>query len=333
MKHIVVVALLVVASTFLVHIGLANAGLFPLQASAQAVFVDEVFGIHLWFISFLFSLIVVILLYSLVVFRRRKGDLGDGAHIVGNTGLEVTWTMLPLLAVIYLAYIGAQSLGEVRRIDPSAMVVKVIAGQWYWQYQYPDYGIMSTELYLPVGRQIDLQMTSEDVIHSFWVPEFRVKQDLVPGQTTELRITPTVIGNYKVRCAELCGASHAYMEGAVDVVSQQDFDAWVTKQQSSVSENPALRGEQLAAQYGCTSCHSTDGTPKIGPTWFGLYEAEVPLEDGTKTVADHDYLSQSINNPNLHIVAGFPANVMPSFEGTLDQTEVEALVAYIETLK
>ena len=104
---------------------------------------------------------------------------------------------------------------------------------------------------LPVNQQVDLQMTSQDVIHSFWVPEFRVKQDLVPGRTTDLRITPTKIGQYKVRCAELCGASHAYMEGAVNVVSQEDFDKWVTEQKSAAPVDPVLRGEQLAQQYGC----------------------------------------------------------------------------------
>jgi cytochrome c oxidase subunit 2 len=333
MKHAVIVAVLVLASTFLIHSGLAGVNLLPAQASAQAVAVDQIFGIHLWFISFLFSLIVVTLLYSLVVFRRKKGETGDGAHIEGNTGLEVTWTLLPFLAVIFLAYVGAESLGEVRRIDPSALVVKVISGQWYWQYQYPDYGVTATELYLPVGRQTKLQMTSVDVIHSFWVPEFRVKQDLVPGQTTELRITPTTAGRYKVRCAELCGTSHTYMEGAVYVVTQPEFEAWVARQQSTVSLDPALRGEQLATQYGCTACHSTDGSRKTGPTWAKLYEAEVPLADGRTVRADREYLVESIVNPNLRIVAGYSANVMPSFAETLDQAAIESIVTYIETLK
>lgn len=333
LAHFTVIAILVILSTLLVHTGLESAGLLPLQASAQAVTIDELMGLHFWLISFLFSLIMVVLIYSLIVFRRKPGETGDGAHIEGSSTLEVLWTAIPLVAVIFLAYLGARSLGEVRRADPSAMVVKVIGGQWYWQYQYPDFGIVTTDLYLPVDRQVDLQMTSNDVIHSFWVPEFRVKQDLVPGRTTELRITPTVIGKYKVLCAELCGASHAYMEGAVYVVTQEEFDAWITTQQDTTEVDPILRGEQLAQQYGCINCHSIDGSDMIGPTWKGLYEKERNLTDGTTAIADRQYLLTAIVNPNLQVVAGFPANVMPSFADTLDQTAIESLVAYIESLK
>ena len=167
---------------------------------------------------------MVTLVYSLIAYHRRKGEIGDGAHLTGNSTLEITWTAIPLIAVLVLAFAGAKNLGAIRVIDPSALQVKVTAGQWYWQYAYPDYGVTSTDLYLPVNTQIDLQMTSVDVIHSFWVPEFRVKQDINPGRTVDLRVTPTLIGDYKVRCSELCGLRHAYMEGAVKVVSQADFD-------------------------------------------------------------------------------------------------------------
>jgi cytochrome c oxidase subunit 2 len=271
--------------------------------------------------------------YSLVVFRRKKGETGDGAHIEGNNTLEIVWTLIPLMLVVYLAYLGAYSLGEVRKIDLSALRIKVVAGQWYWQFQYPEYGVSSTELYLPINQQVDMQMTSNDVIHSFWVPEFRVKQDLVPGQTTELRITPTVLGDYKVRCAELCGASHAYMEAVVKVVDQAGFDSWIATQQSSAPVDPVLRGQQLVGQYGCPTCHSQDGSTKIGPTWLNLFNSMVLLDDGTSIKADNGYLVSSILEPNLHIVKGFPSNVMPSFKDILDQTQVESIAAYIESLK
>jgi cytochrome c oxidase subunit 2 len=312
---------------------LTNIGLLPVEASAQSVEIDQLFSLYTWMISFLFSLIMVVLVYCLIVFRRRKGETGDGAYITGNTALEIAWTAIPLILVVILAYIGGKSLGVIRRIDPSALKVKVIAGQWYWQYQYPEYGVSSTDLYLPVGKQIDLVMSSNDVIHSFWVPEFRVKQDLVPGRTTELRVTPTLIGEYKVRCAELCGTRHAYMEGLVNVVSQVDFEKWISQQQSAAPIDPALRGQQLAQDYGCANCHSTDGSQKIGPTWLHLYQSNVELSDGTSVVADENYLKTAIINANLQIVNGFPANVMPDFSNTLDQTMVESLVAYIKTLK
>ena len=333
MRHFIVVSLLVILCTLLVYTGLNNIGLLPLQASLQAVSIDHLFQIHIGLISFLFSLIVVILGYSLVVFRRKKGETGDGAHIEGNTTLEIVWTLIPLMIVIYLAYLGAYSLGEVRRIDMSALQVKVTAGQWYWQFQYPESGVTSTELYLPINRQVDLQMTSNDVIHSFWVPEFRVKQDIIPGQVTELRITPTILGDYKVRCAELCGASHAYMEGIVRVVDQAGFENWIKDQQTTTQVDPVLRGQQIVQQYGCVTCHSLDGSSKIGPTWQHLSGSTVPLEGGSTIQADHAYLVSSILEPNLHVVKGFPANVMPTFKDILDQTQVESIAAFIESLK
>ena len=333
MKHFIVVAILVIVCTFLVYTGLTAIGLLPIQASEQAIVIDELFDVHIALISFLFSLIMVIMFYSLVVFRRRKGELGDGAFIKGNSGLEITWTLIPFIIVVFLAYLGAYSLGEIRRIDLTALQVNVTAGQWYWQYQYPEYGIASTDLYLPVDSQVSLDMTSNDVIHSFWVPEFRVKMDLVPGQVNNLRITPTITGSYKVRCAELCGASHAYMEGNVFVVEQSEFDAWVSEQQSTVVIDPVLRGQQLVQQYGCTTCHSLDGSSKIGPTWKNLFGHQVTLDDGSTIMADSEYLIQSILEPNLHIVEGFPANVMPDFKDILDQTQVESIAAYIESLK
>jgi cytochrome c oxidase subunit II len=333
MRRYVTIFILVIASTFVVHEWLMLVHLFPKQASTQSVAVDQLFHVHLWVISFLFSLIMVTLIYSLIVFRRRKGETGDGAYITGNSTLEMTWTAIPLMAVLVLAYAGAKTLGAIRAIDPSALQVKVTAGQWYWRYQYPEYGVSSTDLYLPVNRQIDLQMTSVDVIHSFWVPEFRVKQDIVPGRTVDLRVTPDLIGEYMVRCSELCGLRHAYMEGKVNVVSQGDFDQWIAQQELAAPESPELRGQQLATDFGCVNCHSADGSPKTGPTWLHLYESTVKLTDGSSVTADDNYLKTSIIQPNAQVTLGFPANVMPDFSTVLDQTMVEALVAYIKTLK
>jgi cytochrome c oxidase subunit II len=213
MRHFVVVGILIVVVTVLTYVGLDSAGLMPEPASAQAVPIDWLWDLQVKAMTFLFALIVVPMVYSLVVFRRRKGDTTDAEHIEGNTKLEIAWTVIPLFVVLGMAYIGAENLAETRRVDPDAMEVRVTGFQWGWRFEYPEYGITTNELYLPVNRQVVLKMTSTDVLHSFWVPEFRVKQDLVPGRVTELRITPTMVGDtYKVRCAEMCGTSHAYME-------------------------------------------------------------------------------------------------------------------------
>ncbi|GAB4463829.1 MAG: cytochrome c oxidase subunit II [Anaerolineales bacterium] len=335
MRHFVIVGILVIALAVLTYVGLNSAGLMPVEASAQAAPIDWLWDLQVKAMSFLFALIVVPMLYSLLVFRRKKGDTSDAAHVEGNTTLEVVWTVIPLVMVLGMAYIGAQNLGETRRVDPDAMVVNVTGFQWGWSFEYPDYGITSKELYLPVNKQVLLKMTSRDVIHSFWVPEFRVKQDLVPGRVTELRITPTVLGDtYKVRCSEICGTSHAYMENPVIVVEKVAFDAWVSEQQAlaaQAGQTPEGRGLALVTANGCRACHSIDGSAGVGPTWFQLAGSEVPLSGGGTVVADDAYLLESILQPQAKIVAGFETQQMPVYNFTEEQAA--DIIAYIKTLK
>jgi cytochrome c oxidase subunit 2 len=311
-----------------------SAGLMPLAASAQAGPIDWLWNLEVMTISFLFALIIVPMGYSLVVFRRRKGDTTDAEHIEGNTNLEITWTVVPLFIVMVFAFLGAGNLSEIRRVDPDALVVRVNGFQWAWSFEYPTFGVTSTELHLPVGRQVLLQMTSNDVIHSFWVPEFRVKQDLVPGRITELRITPTVIGNYMVRCAELCGTAHAYMENPVIVSSQEDFDVWVEEQVAIAEEQAATpegRGQALVAANGCAACHSINGAAGIGPTWLGLFGRQEVLTDGSVITVDEEYIHESIVAPQAKIVAGFENQLMPAYNFTDEQ--IADIIAYIKTLQ
>jgi len=333
MLHFLIVGILVVATTILTYFGVSVMWHMPLSASAQAIPIDWLWDVQIKAMSFLFALIVVPMFFSLIVFRRRKGETGDGEHFEGNTKLEIAWTILPLIAVVSMAYIGAGNLSEVRRADPDAMVVNVTGSQWAWKFEY-DNGIASKELHLPVGKQAYLKMTSKDVLHSFWVPEFRVKQDLVPGRTTELRITPNLVGNYTVRCAELCGTSHAFMTQPVVVSSKADFDAWMGEQVALAAaiDTPAGRGEALVAVYGCGACHSIDGTQStLGPTWLGVYGSDVMLSDGTTVTADEDFLIESIKSPQAEIIAGFETQLMPTFGFSDDQ--IKDIVDYIETLK
>jgi cytochrome c oxidase subunit II len=338
MGHFVIVGILVIVMTVLTYLGLDATGLatqmHPVAASAQAAPIDQLWHWEVIVISFLFSLIVVPMIYSLVVFRQKKGEMKDGEHMEGNANLEIAWTVVPLIIVVIFAYLGAYSLGEVRRVDPNAMVVNVTGQQFTWIFEYPEYGFISTELHLPVDRQVVLKMESTDVIHSFWVPEFRVKQDVVPGRITEYRITPTLEGDYKVRCAELCGTSHAYMESPVIVESQASYDAWVVEQIKIAEESktPEGQGKILATQYGCIGCHSLDGSPLTGPTWLNLYGSDVALADGSTVTADDAFLAESILDPNATIVAGFPSpSIMPPY--ALTDEEITNLIAYIKTLK
>ena len=233
-KHFIAVAVLVVLVTAVILVAIGGIeNVLPARASEQGVYVDRLLGIELQLIVFLFSLIMVILLYSVVVFRRRSDDEGDGAYFHGHTKLEVLWTVIPLGVVLVLATVSAQYLGKMEKPDPDEMVVNVVGFQWDWRFEYPEYGITATELNLPLDEQVRFEMVSEDVIHSFWVPEFRIKQDLVPGMTTTLRIRPTEPGQYWVRCAELCGTRHTYMNRVVNVMEAADFAAWVSAEQVS----------------------------------------------------------------------------------------------------
>ena len=334
MRHYVIAGILVILGSFATYFGLMALKLMPVEASAQSLIVDQMWDWDLMAISFLFAIIVVPLAYSLIVFRRRKGDTTDGVHEEGNSTLEITWTIIPLILVTVYAYLGAYTLGETRTPDPDALVINVTAHQWDWSFDYPE-GFTTNELHLPINRQVLLKMTSLDVIHSFWVPEFRLKQDVVPGRVTELRITPILLGNYKVRCAELCGTSHAYMERSVIVTAQADYEAW-SKQQAVaaaalLAKGGPEAGKAIVAQNGCSGCHSIDGSKLTGPTWRGLFGSEVKLADGSTVKADEAYLIESIHDPNAKVVEGFPANIMPKF--SLTDEQIKAIVAYIETLK
>lgn len=336
MKHFAIVGILVVLSTALVYYLLQNIGLLPLAASAQAQPIDQLFNLHFFLISFLFSLIVVFLGYSLVVFRQKPGQTGDGVHFTGSNKLEVLWTLIPLATVTAISFFGAQTLKEVQRADPQALEVKVTAGQWFWSFEYPEYGITSQSLYLPVNQQVLLKLTSRDVIHSFWVPEFRVKQDVLPGENLvkELRITPTQTGSYTVRCAELCGGAHAYMNSPVLVVTPEEFKAWVNKEMSAAEEDPAARGKRLAAANGCIGCHTLDGKPGVGPTWLGLYGKLETLSDGSTVTIDETYLHTAIVDPNAQVPQGYPPNVMPSNYGSLlSDQQIADIIAFIQSLK
>ena len=317
----------------------ANGTILPLQASQEAVFIDYQFDWHWFLISFFFSLIVGFMLYSIVFHRQKGDDESDGDYFEGHSGLEVVWTIIPLGIVLALAIFGGTTLSQIERRATNALEVNVIGQRWAWRFEYPESGAVSSDLVLPVNRQVLLRMRSEDVIHSFWVPEFRVKQDLLPAtfgdeeNTRELRITPSVEGEYKVRCAELCGELHYAMLADVLVVSSGEFETWATAQAAECDLEAEECGARWVEQYGCTACHSFDGTQIVGPTWQGLAGSQVPLADGSSVLADEAYLQSSILDPNDQIHEGFQPNVMPvNFAEQLTEEQILEIIAFIQSL-
>ncbi|RMF00030.1 MAG: cytochrome c oxidase subunit II [Chloroflexi bacterium] len=336
MKHLVTVVVLIVAVTVIVGVFFSNIDLTPIAASAEATPIDWLFNLHMQVIAFLFAMIMVFVLYSVFAFRRKPGDDSDGDYFHGHTTLEIVWTIVPLVIVLYFSYLGAVTLADITTPGDNEMVVEVTAQQWSWRFDYPEAGLTTTELNLPLGRTVLLKMTSNDVLHDFWVPEFRVKQDTVPGMTKELRITPTELGTYKVRCAELCGTDHAYMLANVNVMTSDGFEEWLAGEQEALAaaeSGPAAeRGAKLAEVNGCTACHTIDGSPGVGPTWLNMYEEDIPLADGSTVKADEEYLRESIVDPGAKIVDGFNNIMPPKFGETLSAEEIDALIAYMESL-
>lgn len=336
MKHFIAAALLVIVLTALGLFALERVDLLPAQASLQAVPIDDLFSLQFKIIAFLFALIVGIMIYSIIFFRRKKGDDTDAAHIEGSTRLEVFWTLVPLATVLYISYVGAQALGAVQREDPFPLQVDVIGSQWSWRFEYPEYDIISTELMLPVDKQALLRLSSTDVIHSFWIPEFRVKQDALPSGeefVRELTVTPTELGTYKVRCAELCGTLHYDMRSPVVVMTQADFDSWIEEQTAVEITDPVQSGQRLVEQFGCTACHSVDGTPGVGPTWQGLFGSQEELSDGTSVLVDAEYLYESIRDPGAKITNGFQNIMPPEIAAGLSDAQIDDIIAYIESLQ
>ncbi len=337
MKHIVTVIIFIAIVTVALVTTLDNINLLPPQASAEGIPIDWLFGLHLKIIAFLFALIMVFVVYSVVVFRRKPDETGDGDYFHGNSTLEIVWTIVPLIIVLYFGYLGTVTLADITAPVEGEMVVEVTGSQWSWRFDYPEAGITSTELYLPVGHTVLFKMTSLDVIHSFWVPEFRVKQDTVPGMIKELRITPIKTGTFKVRCAELCGLDHAYMLANVNVLSEEDYNDWFNGQQEQLvaaqGASPAVRGEELSKVQGCKACHSVDGSAGVGPTWQGIYGSERALEDGSTVTVDDEYLHNAIVNPGDQVVKGFTNVMPPTFGDNLTDEEINDLIEYIKTLE
>jgi cytochrome c oxidase subunit 2 len=230
---------------------------------------------------------------------------------------------------------GAGHLSEITASQSDDLTVRVTGFQYGWSFEYPDYGVTSSDLYLPVGRQIHFEITSRDVIHSFWVPEFRIKQDAVPGQWTTLLVTPSEVGDFRIRCAELCGYAHSAMYAPVVVVEPDEFEAWIAGQEIEAKPPDEMtlaeKGEALVQEQGCQGCHSIDGSVQVGPTWLGLYGSERNLDDGSTVVADETYLRTSILEPNAQLVSGF-AGIMPAYQGVLSDEDVDAIIEYIKSL-
>ena len=310
----------------------------PESASNLAASVDNITLFVAIVSVFFFVLISVVLVAFAIKYRRRSEDQ-ETAYITSNELIEIIWTVIPSVLLMVIFAWGWIAFKELRNPPPEAVEVNVVAKQWIWQFEYFNGKKSLNELYVQHNKPVRLIMRSEDVLHSFFVPQFRVKQDILPGIYTQLWFTPTKVGTFDLLCAEYCGAGHSQMLASVKVLSPEAFTRWEKGDElgeDSVAvvstASPAERGKDLYSQRGCLACHSVDGKKMIGPSFKNLYGATETLEDGSSVEVDENYLRESIYEPQAKMVKGY-APSMPSFKGILSEDEVTALIEYIKTLK
>jgi len=301
---------------------------FPVQASNFAGNVDALFSFILMTTLFFAVLVTVLIIFAAFKFRRQSAnEVGDDVH--GNNLLEVGWTLIPTIIAIGIFAWGAAIYVNYRIAPKDTLDIYLVGKQWMWKLQQPNGRKEINELHIPVNRNVKLIMGSEDVIHNFYVPAFRVKMDVVPGRYNTMWFRPTKTGKYHFFCSQYCGTNHAVMGGWVTVMEPAEYASWLSGESGDV--NPVSAGERLFTQFACNTCHIPNGTGRA-PSLNGVFGGNVLLADGSTVVADETYIRESILQPKAKIVGGYQP-VMPTFQGLITEEQILNLTAYIKSLQ
>jgi cytochrome c oxidase subunit 2 len=303
----------------------------PPAFSAAAGDVDDIYNAMYWFSLFFTVAITAATLWFIVKYKRKKGDVLEPPGNV--TVLEITWTVIPVLFIIVLFHIGFK--GYVAQAVPyeNALEIRVRGTRWKWEFEYPNGMRENGVLNLPVNKPVKLILSSDDVIHSFYVPGMRLKKDAVPGMYSSISFLPNQLGDAQVFCAEYCGTSHSAMLSMIHVVTQQQYDDYLKEgPQKPEGLTDAQWGEKLFAQNNCNTCHSRDGSKSPGPTFKGVYGRDETMGTPANLTLkiDDNYLHESIQKPQAKIVLGYTQVQMPQF--SLSEKQIDALIAYLKTL-
>lgn len=319
----------------------------PLDASDVAGEVDWLFSFLTWLSTICAVGIFVAMIYFVVKYRAksRKDNVKPPRTSEHNTTLEITWSVIPLVVVIAIFVWGFQGYMHLRTPPKDAIEIHVTAQKWKWVFEYPN-GMTDDALHVPVNKPVRILISSVDVLHSLYIPVFRTKMDAVPGRYTDLWFKATKTGDFPIECAEYCGApsqgsgvpgsyGHSAMLAHVIVHPEGGYEDWLDEQQQKLqSMPPAELGALLYAKQGCSACHTTNGTPLVGPTWKGLFGKNEAMTAGPAVTVDENYIRESIVDPQAKIVAGFPTpSPMPTYQGKLSDRELNGLVEYIKSLK
>ncbi|RZI44021.1 cytochrome c oxidase subunit II [Herbaspirillum sp. HC18] len=300
--------------------------LFPPSASIVAARYDVLFIALILLTGFVAFAVTALIVYFSI--RYRAGSRVDRTHApTKGRRLEVAWSVIPLLLFFGIFAWAAYDYTQLYREPPDAMPVFVVAKQWMWKLEHANGRREIDELHVPLGQPVRLVMTSQDVIHSFFVPAFRIKQDVVPGRYTTIQFTPTEAGEFHLFCAEFCGTSHAGMTGRIVVLRPSEFAAWL--QAGDAQPGMAARGFELYRRYGCSGCHEAQSSVHA-PDLHGLFGRSVHLSDGRMLIADEAYIRDSVLLPKKDVVAGFEP-IMPSFAGQIGEEDLMAIIEYIRS--
>jgi len=303
--------------------------LYPEQASNFAPHVDALMLFIIAICLFFAVSVTAAIIFFLYKFRRKTpGEIGVAIH--GDMRLETAWIVVPLVLALAMFGWGAVVYVDFRRAPSDALDIYVIGKQWMWKLQQPNGLKEINELHVPMGQDVRLIMSSEDVIHDFSVPAFRVKMDVVPGRYNTLWFRPTKTGKYHFYCSQYCGTNHAIMGGWVTVMEPDEYTAWLAGSSGTIA-NPVLAGEKLFAERSCLACHASDGKGR-GPSLNGFFGGKVKLADGSTVTADEQYFRESLFNPNAKIVAGYQPQ-MPSYQGQLTEEQTLDLISYVKSLQ
>ncbi len=301
----------------------------PPAESTLAPEIDGLFYFVYWISVVIFALVVLSMLYFVVRYRRRRPD-EQPPHVKESKLLELSWIVVPTILCMIVFTWGFQSFLRLGTAPPDAYQITVRAKKWLWEFEYPNGTVATNELRVPIGRNVRLVMSSEDVLHSFFVPAFRVKHDVLPNRYTSVWFNATTEGEKQVFCTEYCGTQHSGMLAKVMVLPEDEFQEWVESGGGNFDDMPLPEyGATLYQQQACFTCHSTDGTQVIGPTFQGLFGKTRAFTDGTSTVADENYIRESILNPAAKIVEGFNP-IMPASYSGLNERQLSALIAFIQ---
>lgn len=306
--------------------------MLPPARSTLAAETDALFHfINVTSIIFLIGITFAILYFAWKYRRKSEDDVTP--VITHNNKLEIAWSVIPLILVMIVFGWGFTGYMNLTTAPDDAYEIRVVGKSWLWEFHYDNGAVSVNELNVPVNRPVKLIMSSDDVIHSFFVPDFRVKRDVLPNRYSTVWFEATETGESHIFCTEYCGTQHSNMDGVVNILSQDEFDTWL-EAGDSVDEDmpPAERGEALVSRNGCNACHSVDGSSGVGPSFAGLWNAERSFQDADPVTADENYIRESILESNAKILEGYDP-VMPSYQGVINDRQIDDIIEYIKTLE